>query len=149
VICRKPTFRRAILPPSSGWSEDGSRMALWNVDTCPATSLHGVPTQKTTWIIDGFSFPSRNREEIFLSSPSPPRTPSLCPVAIEGFFSGGKAVGAAHHLPPSSVEIKNAWRYTSSPAYVFMTWYLVTHRGVFTFCHIEIVCEDAEWIQLA
>jgi hypothetical protein len=30
-----------------------------------------------------------------------------------------------HHLPPSSVEVKNAWSYTSSPPYVFMAWCLV------------------------
>jgi hypothetical protein len=43
----------------------------------------------------------------------------------------------ADHSPPSSVEIKNAWSYTSTPQYlfvacclvnVFMAWYLVKHK---------------------
>jgi hypothetical protein len=25
----------------------------------------------------------------------------------------------------SSIEIKNAWSYTSTPQYVFMVWYLI------------------------
>jgi len=29
-----------------------------------------------------------------------------------------------NNSPPSSVEVKNAWSYTSTPTYVFMTWYL-------------------------
>jgi len=35
--------------------------------------------------------------------------------------------------PPSSVEVKNAWRYTSIPQYVFIAWCLVKHRNKFTF----------------
>jgi hypothetical protein len=35
--------------------------------------------------------------------------------------------------PPSSAEVKNAWSYTSTPLYVFVTWCLVKHRGNFTF----------------
>jgi hypothetical protein len=34
----------------------------------------------------------------------------------------------ADYSPPSSAEVKNAWSYTSAPLYVFMAWYLVTHR---------------------
>jgi hypothetical protein len=34
----------------------------------------------------------------------------------------------ADHSPPSSAEIKHAWRYTSSPEYVFMACCLVKHR---------------------
>jgi hypothetical protein len=40
----------------------------------------------------------------------------------------------------SSAEIKNAWRYTSTPPYVFMMWYLFKHRDNFTFdftCGLE------------
>jgi hypothetical protein len=39
----------------------------------------------------------------------------------------------ADHSPPPSVEVRNAWSYTSTPPYVFMTWYLVKHGGNFTF----------------
>jgi hypothetical protein len=39
----------------------------------------------------------------------------------------------ADHSPPSNAEVKNAWSYTSTPQYVFMTWCLVKHRDSFTF----------------
>jgi hypothetical protein len=39
----------------------------------------------------------------------------------------------ADHSPPSSAKVKNAWRYTSTSQYVFMVWFLVKHRGNFTF----------------
>jgi hypothetical protein len=38
---------------------------------------------------------------------------------------------AQYSLP--SAEVKNAWRYTSTPQYVFMAWRLVKHRDNFTF----------------
>jgi len=34
----------------------------------------------------------------------------------------------ADHLPPYSVEVKNAWSYTSTPPYIFMAWCLIKHR---------------------
>jgi hypothetical protein len=37
------------------------------------------------------------------------------------------------HSPPSSVEVNNAWSYTSTPPYVFMTWCLVKHKNNFMF----------------
>jgi hypothetical protein len=36
------------------------------------------------------------------------------------------------HSPPSIAKFKHAWRYTP-PQYIFMAWYLVKHRGNFTF----------------
>jgi hypothetical protein len=36
------------------------------------------------------------------------------------------------HSPPSSAKFKNAWSYTSTPHYVFMTWCLVKLRDNFT-----------------
>jgi len=40
---------RAMLPPYSGWSEDGGRMALFNAGVLP--HHYSVTTQKTiTWI---------------------------------------------------------------------------------------------------
>jgi hypothetical protein len=35
--------------------------------------------------------------------------------------------------PPSSAEVKNAWSFTSTPPYDFMAWYLIKHKGNFTF----------------
>jgi hypothetical protein len=46
-----------------------------------------------------------------------------------GSFPGGKADSS----PPSSVEVKNAWSYTSTPQYVFMAWCLIKHRDKVTF----------------
>jgi hypothetical protein len=46
----------------------------------------------------------------------------------------------AGHSPPSSAEVKNAWSYTSTPQYAFMTWYSVN----FTFLSlpfIQGICE--------
>jgi hypothetical protein len=37
----------------------------------------------------------------------------------------------ADHSPPSSVEVKNAWSYTSTTQYVFVAWFLVKHRDKF------------------
>jgi len=34
----------------------------------------------------------------------------------------------ADHLSPSNAEGKNAWRYTCTAQYVFMSWCLVKHR---------------------
>jgi hypothetical protein len=44
----------------------------------------------------------------------------------------------ADHSPPSSVEVKNAWSYTSTPQYVFMLWCLVMHRENFTFAFYSL-----------
>jgi len=35
----------------------------------------------------------------------------------------------ADHLPPSSVEVKNAWRYNSTPQYIFIACCLVKPKG--------------------
>jgi hypothetical protein len=34
----------------------------------------------------------------------------------------------ADYSPPSSVEIENTWRYTSTPTYFFVTWFLIKHK---------------------
>jgi hypothetical protein len=35
----------------------------------------------------------------------------------------------ADHSPPSSVEVENAWSYTSTPQYAFMAWCSVKAQG--------------------
>jgi len=35
----------------------------------------------------------------------------------------------ADHLTPSSAEIKNAWRYISTPQYASVAWYSVKEEG--------------------
>jgi hypothetical protein len=39
----------------------------------------------------------------------------------------------AERSPPSTAEAKNAWKYTSTPQYVFMALCLIKHRDNFTF----------------
>jgi hypothetical protein len=40
--------------------------------------------------------------------------------------TGEKGAGA-DHSPPTSVEVKKTWVYTSTPAYVFMAWCLISY----------------------
>jgi hypothetical protein len=55
---------------------------------------------------------------------------------IQWDFPGVKQPGReADHSPPSSVEVKNIWSYTSTQPYVFMAWYLVKRKD-FTFIKI-------------
>jgi len=42
------------------------------------------------------------------------------------------AGGEAHHSPPYSSKVKNAWSYTSNSPYIFMAWCLIKHRDNFT-----------------
>jgi hypothetical protein len=44
-------------------------------------------------------------------------------MGIGSSSSGGEAAGAwSWPLFPSSVEVKNAWSYSSTPQYAFMAW---------------------------
>jgi hypothetical protein len=51
----------------------------------------------------------------------------------------------ADHLPPSSVEVKNAWSYNSTPQCVFMVWCLVKHKDNFTFylCYFHCILKKS------
>jgi hypothetical protein len=47
--------------------------------------------------------------------------------------TGSKRTEAwADHSRPPSVDVKNAWSYTSIPPYVSMAWCLVKQRDTFT-----------------
>jgi len=56
---------------------------------------------------------------LFSSSPRPDRLwglPSVLANICQGPLQRSKAAGGeANHSPPSSVEVKNAWCYTSTP----------------------------------
>jgi hypothetical protein len=54
---------------------------------------------------------------------------------LPGYFSPGvKRPGReADHSLPSSVEVNNAWNYTTTPPHVFNSWYFVKHRDSCTF----------------
>jgi hypothetical protein len=90
------------------------------------------------WTIGVLGFYSRRGLGIFLFTTAS-RTalgPTQPPIQwVPGVLSVGvKRPGReADHSPPSSAEVKNAWRYTSTPQYVFMMWCLVKHRDNFTF----------------
>jgi hypothetical protein len=60
--------------------------------------------------------------------------PASYVMGIEGYFSGRiKQPGReADHSPPTSVEIKNTWIYTPTPAYDFMMSWLLKHKDKFT-----------------
>jgi hypothetical protein len=89
-------------------------------------------------MIGALGFDSRRGLGIFLFA-TVSRTalgPTQHPIQrVPGVVSVGikRPAREADHSPPSSAEVKNAWSYTSTPQYVFMTWYLVKNRDNFTF----------------
>jgi hypothetical protein len=77
---------------------------------------------------------------LFATAFRPALGPTQPPVQwVPGALSPGvKRPGReANQSPPSSVEVKNAWRYTSTPQYGFMTWCLVKHGDNFTCMHTQ------------
>jgi hypothetical protein len=49
--------------------------------------------------------------------------------ALKPGGGGGERPGReADRLTPSSAEVKNAWSYTSTSQYVFMTWWFIKHE---------------------
>jgi hypothetical protein len=54
-----------------------------------------------------------------------------------GSSLGVKQLGCeADHSYPSSAKVKNAWRYTSTPIYIFMAWYVAKHRDNYQYLYI-------------
>jgi hypothetical protein len=92
----------------------------------------------TTWMIGVLGFDSQRGLGIFPFT-TVSRTAlghSQPPIQwVPGALSlGVKRPGReADNSPPSSVEVKNAWSYTSTPQYVFMAWCSVKPRDNFTF----------------
>jgi hypothetical protein len=43
----------------------------------------------------------------------------------------------ADHLPPFSAEVKNLWRYTSTPPYALIAWCLIKHGQFYLLCEIR------------
>jgi hypothetical protein len=111
-----------ILKLGTSWSDE--------INTCNTHWAMG-------WTIGVLGFDSRRGLGIFFFTTAS-RTalePTQPPIQWEpGAFPGIKRPGReADHSPPSNAEVKNAWSYTSTPQYVFMTWCLVKHRDNFTF----------------
>jgi hypothetical protein len=56
--------------------------------------------------------------------------PASCPLGARVLFSGVMWPGyEIDHLPPSRVEVKNAWSYTSTPPYSCISWCLITSQA--------------------
>jgi hypothetical protein len=86
----------------------------------------------------GFDSRQMKWMEFFTSPPRPERlwSPiSLLSSSKRGLFCPGvkRPERETDHLPPYSSEFKNAWRYISTPQYVFMAWCLIKHRDIFNF----------------
>jgi hypothetical protein len=37
----------------------------------------------------------------------------------------------ADYSPSRNTEVEDGWKYTFTPSYVFMAWYLVKHTDIF------------------
>jgi hypothetical protein len=71
----------------------------------------------------------------FFFSPLPPNLSGAhsasYPLARGAFYAGVKRPRrGTDHSQPSSVEVKNAWNYISTPPYIFMAWCLINHDVV-------------------
>jgi hypothetical protein len=101
-----------------------------------------VQSWATDWTIGVLRFDSRGGGLgifLFTTASRTALGPTQPPIQrVPGALSlGVKRPGReADHSPPSSAEVKNALRYTSTPPYVFMAWCLVKHRDNFTFTFI-------------
>jgi hypothetical protein len=110
-----------------------------------AVIAQSVERWATGWTIGVLEFDSQRGLETFLFTTAS-RTalgPTQPPIQwVPGTLSlGVKRLGReADHLRPSSVEVKNAWSYTSTPQYAFMVWCLVKQRDTFTFMSAVLHC---------
>jgi hypothetical protein len=82
--------------------------------------------------LDDRGFESRHvvRISLFTTASRTSLGPTQPPIQwVPGALSLGvkRQEREADHSPPSSAEVKNAWSYTSTPPYVFMTWCLIKH----------------------
>jgi hypothetical protein len=78
-------------------------------------------------------FDSQQGQEIFLFTAE--SRPALWPnQLLMQWVTGAISLGVkrpgreADYSPPSSVEAKNAWSYTSTTQYVFMAWCLIKYK---------------------
>jgi len=86
----------------------------------------------TDWTIGILGFDSRQGLGILLrrvQTGSGVHQPPILPRVLTLWIK--RQCREADHTPPSIAEVKNAWKYTSSPQYIFMAWCLVKHRDNF------------------
>jgi hypothetical protein len=104
--------------------------------------------------VQGFNFQQGLGIFLFTTLSRPALIPTHPPIQwVPGALSSGvKQSGhETNHSPPSSVEVKYAWCYTSIPQYIFMAWCLVKHRDNFTFTllvlyELGFLCLFTGWI---
>jgi hypothetical protein len=55
-------------------------------------------------------------------------------LVLEAVFPGVQwAAIEADSSPPCTAKVKNSWSYASTSPYIYMVWYLITHRDNFAF----------------
>jgi hypothetical protein len=97
---------------------------------------HFGRTPSTLWLLDyglddRASFAGSSRE--FFSSPQSPDQLGPTQPPIQRLLGVKQSGCEADHSPPSSAEVKNAWKYTSTLPYVLMAWCLLKLRDKLTF----------------
>jgi hypothetical protein len=96
------------------------RHSTWKFLTCKLRQSTRSSNETTGWTLQKFWFDSCQRQEIFLFYTS--FRLALGPTYPEGCFPRVKQQPGheAGHSLPSNNEIKNEWRYTSTPIYASM-----------------------------
>jgi hypothetical protein len=98
------------------------------------------------------SFLGMGKEGVFIplsppSRPSPRTNQPPLHWVLRPLSQGMKWLGrVAEHSPPSGVELKNAWRYTSILQYVFMAWFLIKHIRLHDIQKSPKISEIKIWI---
>jgi hypothetical protein len=94
----------------------------------------------SNWLWAGQSGFDSQRGWEFISS-RPALGPTRPPIKwVPGALSLGvkRLRHEADHSPPSSAKVKYGWAIPPRLQYVFMTWYLVKHRDIFTFTLLTV-----------
>jgi hypothetical protein len=107
-------------------SEVGQLTALLTADGC-LISTHGAARQSTCdcVAVSSLSVSYRKVVNLWAASSAMSGDNISCNVvrAVAHWTTG-----FPHHSHPSLAGFRNAWSYTSTPAYVFMAWCLIKHR---------------------
>jgi hypothetical protein len=100
-----------------------------NVTSIVALIFHdvGILGFNSQWGLGTFLFTTVARNALGPTHPPIQWVPGALSLGVKW---PGREAG---HSPPSSAEVKNAWSYTSTPQYAFMTWCLVKHMANFTY----------------